>query len=236
MKKEERLKKAIEFLKSQGKVHKQKDVASMMGASEATISNALKGDEAKLTDKFLKRFNAAYGNIFNIDWLLEGEGEMLNEQTDKAISVNINHSTSDEENDSNYMYVETRPRLPIAAALGNISDYYKGNKKNECDPKPIVKQFSKYNFTMLVNTDCMSPYINTGDVIACAEIGDTIDYGHVYVVDTDGGALIKRVYQVQGNDSVLDLVSENPTYPDFLLDKEKVIGMYRVVGLLRVGI
>ena len=234
MKKEERLKKAIEFLKSKGKVHKQKDVASAMGASEATISNALKGDEAKLTDKFLKRFNAAYEYIFNMEWLLSGEGEMLNEQTD--ISVNEKHSTSNDADDATYIYVETRPRLPIAAALGNISDYYKGSKKNECDPKPVIRQFSKYNFTMLVNTDCMSPYINTGDVIACAEIGDTIDYGHVYVVDTDGGALIKRVYQCEETDTVLNLISENPTYPDFLIDKKKVIEMYRVVGLLRVGI
>lgn len=202
-------------------------IAEKCGFTRVTLDNVLQGADVKIStiEALAKVLGISVASLFEDD------------QVNNGITVdNINHSTSNEENDSNYMYVETRPRLPIAAALGNISDYYKGNKKNECDPKPIVKQFSKYNFTMLVNTDCMSPYINTGDVIACAEIGETIDYGHVYVVDTDGGALIKRVYQVQGNDSVLYLVSENPTYPDFILDKQKIIGMYRVVGLLRVGI
>lgn len=132
-------------------------------------------------------------------------------------------------------HVETRPRLPIAATLGNIKEYYDGARKDECDHKPVVKQFSHYHFTMIVNTDCMSPYIETGDVIACAEIGETIDYGCVYVVDTDGGALIKRVYQCDGGDS-LKLTSQNPIYQDFFIEKSKVNGMYRVVGLFRIGI
>lgn len=72
-----RILQAIEFLKDAGKVHRQQDVAEMMGTDKANISRALKGDEKYLTNRFLRRFNEAYGNIFNIEWLIDGVGEML---------------------------------------------------------------------------------------------------------------------------------------------------------------
>lgn len=156
----------------------------------------------------------------------------------KFIEDNSNNSKSnmkEEMNKGQYMLFETRPRLPMAATLGNIKDYLRGKHRDECDEKPVVRQFSHYDFTMLVNSNSMAPYIDTGDVIACAEIGETIDYGRVYVVDTDGGALIKRVYQAK-NSNQLKLASGNNTYQDFLIDKSKIRGLYRVVGLLRVGI
>jgi len=42
-----------------------------------TVSGAFNGKKSCLTDRFLKNFNAAFGNIFNEQWLLAGEGEML---------------------------------------------------------------------------------------------------------------------------------------------------------------
>lgn len=68
---------AIEYLKSIGSVHKQQDVEERMGATESSLSRALKGDAKYLTDKFILRFNKAFGNVFNEDWLIGGEGEML---------------------------------------------------------------------------------------------------------------------------------------------------------------
>lgn len=73
----ERLKEAYNYLKTNGVIHTQKDVANKMGASEQNVSSALKGVERVLTDKFLLRFNSAFDNQFNLSWLLNGEGEML---------------------------------------------------------------------------------------------------------------------------------------------------------------
>lgn len=72
-----RLQTAFEFLRNQGKVHTQKDVARIMQTTEPNISAALKGSERVLTDKFLRRFNTAFNNIFSDNWLIAGEGEML---------------------------------------------------------------------------------------------------------------------------------------------------------------
>ena len=73
----DRLKKAIEYLTNNGYIHFQTDIAKRMDSHPKPVSKACKGDERYLTDKFLVRFNVAFGNIFNIDWLQNGNGEML---------------------------------------------------------------------------------------------------------------------------------------------------------------
>lgn len=66
-----------------------------MGATESSLSRALKGDVKYLTDKFIQRFNKAYGNIFNESWLMGAQCDMLayeNEETqptaNKQVQVN----------------------------------------------------------------------------------------------------------------------------------------------------
>ena len=56
-----------------------KDIAEKMGASAPNVSSAFSGDPRVLTDRFLTRFNAAYDNLFSLEWLLSGVGEMLRE-------------------------------------------------------------------------------------------------------------------------------------------------------------
>ncbi|NMA74477.1 MAG: hypothetical protein GX963_10030 [Bacteroidales bacterium] len=67
-------------LKSKGLVHTQKNLAEKINSSSPNVSRAMKGDEEYLTDSLLLRINEAFDNIFNEEWLLSGEGEMLNDQ------------------------------------------------------------------------------------------------------------------------------------------------------------
>ena len=68
-----------------------KDIAEKMGASATNVSSAFNGDPRVLTDRFLARFNAAYENIFNLEWLLYGTGEMLKDAVIQQTSYG-NHS------------------------------------------------------------------------------------------------------------------------------------------------
>lgn len=77
MERKERLNSAFNYLRSRGLIQTQRDLANKMHAGIANISKALKGNKAVLTDRFLRRLNGAFGNIFNDEWLLTGEGEML---------------------------------------------------------------------------------------------------------------------------------------------------------------
>lgn len=91
MEKNERVKTAYEYLRNIGKVHTQQDLADSMGMKKESISRAFSGNESYLTDKFLYKFNQAFGNLFNIDWLLYEEGDMI---THPIQSVgDISHST-----------------------------------------------------------------------------------------------------------------------------------------------
>lgn len=84
----ERLKKSIDYLIKNGYIHFQTDIAKKMDSHPQPVSRACNGDERYLTDKFLKRFNAAFNNIFNIEWLLTGEGEMLSSTAETTNMVN----------------------------------------------------------------------------------------------------------------------------------------------------
>ena len=73
----ERLKKAFYHLKSIGLVSTQEDIAIKMGFSRTSISKAMNGYEEYLTESFMTKLNNAYPDIFNLDWLLNGDGLML---------------------------------------------------------------------------------------------------------------------------------------------------------------
>ena len=76
MDKKERFNKAFSFLKYEGVIKTQIDVAEKMGSTRANVSSALAGREAVLTDSFLTRFATAFKQI-SLNWLLYGEGPML---------------------------------------------------------------------------------------------------------------------------------------------------------------
>lgn len=87
MEKKERINQAFSYLKDNGLVHTQRDLAEKMGATSPNVSSALKGVDNVLTDNFLLRFNNAFGGIFNDNWLLTGEGSMLSASDPDSVSA-----------------------------------------------------------------------------------------------------------------------------------------------------
>lgn len=87
MEREERLNFVFNYLRSKGLIQTQRDLANKMHAGIANISKALKGNKSVLTDRFLRRLNSAFGDIFNEDWLLLGEGEMLSASADGEVNI-----------------------------------------------------------------------------------------------------------------------------------------------------
>lgn len=79
MNKTERFNKAFAFLKYEGVIRTQEDVARQMDASRTNVSLALKGRENVLTDSFLKRFSRGFRQI-SLNWLLYEEGPMLTQE------------------------------------------------------------------------------------------------------------------------------------------------------------
>ena len=71
------IKEAFENLRFQGIIKSQKEFAQLVGTSENSMSRALKGDEAYLTDSFLSKVESAYKHYMSPPTNAEIEQEMV---------------------------------------------------------------------------------------------------------------------------------------------------------------
>ena len=128
--------------------------------------------------------------------------------------------------------IKTKPRLPITAAAGVLSDYLGGVLAHECEQIPVVRSIPDYDFTMLVKGNSMEPKYEGGDEIACKKVESLIEWGKTYVLATRDGAVLKRLYQAE--DGVRCVSYNHEEYPDFFVKGDDILGVYRVVGLIRI--
>lgn len=213
----DRLSQAVDYLKYKKVIAAQTDIAKRLGRSREAIARALSGNPNYLTDKFLELFALNFSEYINPVWLLSGEGEMLGADT---TAKNLEQT------------VETRPRIPVDASAGFLSGIAEGVKPHECEQVPIIPGVPDYACTIVVRGDSMTPKYESGDELALVPLRDVraIQWGHVYILDTRDGVLLKRLYD---NKDSIRCVSYNPEYPDSFVDKSSINSIWRVVALLR---
>ena len=73
----ERLKEVYEHLRRHFGIHTQIDFAKAIGLTRPAVSSAMNGNESYLTDSLFKKICAAYQGVFNLDYLLTGNGTLL---------------------------------------------------------------------------------------------------------------------------------------------------------------
>lgn len=191
----------------------QLEFARQLGVTSGAIGNWKKRD---LGMNVINKIITAYPQV-NVNWLTKGEGDVLKPIQELTTPKSYRK--------------ETKPRLPILAAAGSLSEYISGVKLQDCEQVPIVSRFPSYDFTMYIKGDSMEPKFEGGDEIACKRVYDVIEWGKTYVLDTNDGAVIKRIYDDGDN---IRCVSYNKEYPDFTVRKDCINGIFRVVGLIRI--
>ncbi len=75
--KSERLKEVYEHLRNHYGIHTQGGFADAIGYSRPVISLALNGNDDNVSDKMMRAINNRFSGVFNIDYLLKGDGELL---------------------------------------------------------------------------------------------------------------------------------------------------------------
>ena len=96
---QKRLKEVYEHLRKFYGLHTQSDFANALRKSRNAITLALNGDEKYLTDKLFKNICEAYKGVFDLNYLLTGEGDLLTVEEDarnetmQDISGMIDHSS-----------------------------------------------------------------------------------------------------------------------------------------------
>ena len=204
------------------------------------ISNGVLDKKSGLSMETVEKFYSTYNEV-NAEWLLSGQGDMLkpnvkemssNETMTKTMTFLDNTKSTENVINSN----KGIPLIPVDAMAGfgsgtiQVMDYD--------TEKYIVPEFTELNvdFMIRVKGSSMYPKYNSGDLVACKKLSLTdafFQWNKVYVLDTEQGALIKRIKKGSDNDHLL-IISDNKSYDSFEMHLEKINALAIVLGVIRL--
>lgn len=185
--------------------------ANSIGRSPSYVTNIVYsiGNESK------KIISETYPEL-NMNWVLNGVGEMLNEASTMG-------------NDSTNIPMPNHiPVVPIAAQAGRLTDFTMSVSENDCEK--MVSPINGADLVIPVTGDSMSPEYPNGSKVIVSKVNHKafIDWGRTYVLDTCNGIVIKNVYPGESNETV-KCVSINPNFPSFEINTDDIYGWYRVL-------
>ncbi len=156
----------------------------------------------------------------NRDWLLYGEGEMLEESTASA------RRKREEEWEV--------PMLPVSAFAGNLQMWSQGVTEADCTR--VVSPVKGADFAIPICGDSMEPDFQNGSTVLIKRINERafIPWGSAMVIDTENGVLIKDVYPDEEDSENIIARSRNERYPPIKIPKSSVYGLYRVLCSLKI--
>lgn len=217
-------------LKEAYNIQKDTELAALLGVSKSTLSNW----SSRNTIDYDKVFSLC--EHINIDWLLTGRGSMLKSEPTPLMG----DQDSPKEDDDSPVALHTDnpkegiPLIPINAMAGammgeqTVMEY-------ECE-RYVVPLFKGAEFLIQVKGSSMYPKYSSGDVVACKHVPMTdlfFQWNKVYVLDTNQGALIKRIKRGSDADHIL-IVSDNKDYEPFELPLRCVNNVAIVIGVIRL--
>lgn len=163
----------------------------------------------------------------NLSRALKGDKRYLTSSLmSKATAVARNLPQDEEKESGNYVLV-----LPAEARGGTIADFVDAVRKYDCER--IVSPVRGAQYAMQVVGDSMEPEYPNGSRILMKKINEEIfvEWGKVYVLDTENGALLKKIRKTEKAD-VIECVSLNPKYDSFEINTQYIHGWYRVLMVL----
>lgn len=190
--------------------------------SQGLIGQARKG-KSDLGKQSIERILKEYQDLSRV-WLLTGEGDMLK-------SANNSPAPSRE----NSYQEDCVPLLPVEAIAGLTVGFAEGLNLHDC--RMIKTPFPGAEYAIQVSGDSMHPTIKSGDMLYIKKINEKafIPWGHVVVLDTENGAVVKEVYPCEGEEDYIEARSVNPKYPPYKIEKQSIYGMYKVLGTATIN-
>ena len=88
------LNEVYEHLRNHYGIHTQGGFADAIGYSRPVISSALNGNDENVSDKMLRTINNKFPDVFDIDYLLTGEGQLLKVEEHVAKVAHDDRSTT----------------------------------------------------------------------------------------------------------------------------------------------
>ena len=227
-----------------------------IGFSNGAFASQLKNNRTIGVDK-LENILIAFPEL-NPEWLLTGNGEMIKTKSKENVPINLGDKIGDKLGDKPNVKKRYAIELAEKPMVTEENAVYKSNTGIPLIPidamagfgtgavqvmhydtsKYIVPEFSELNvdFMIRVKGSSMVPKYNSGDLVACKKLVITdifFQWNKVYVLDTEQGALIKRVKKGSRDNYIL-LISDNKNYDPFELHLSKIFAVALVVGVIRL--
>lgn len=201
----------------------QEEVIKDLGKSQPYVSALMRGKK-NIGKKVAKELSDLYG----FDFASMLAGEMLNELPKKEPPTIYKSETN----------TKGSPLIPIEAVAGFGTEDNTGVKYEDCDHY-IIPEFDArgMDFLIRVSGSSMYPKYSNGDVLACKKIHEItfFQWGKIYVIDSNQGALVKRLFEDKDNANNVICVSDNKeNYPPFPLPKEDIRSLSIVLGVVRM--
>lgn len=214
-------------------------VEQTCGLSNGYLRNLRKAPSVEILEKIF----SAYPEL-NREWVMSGTGDMLRSSAVDPSSV----PPSDDR-----AMTERRPReeapimkpvayggiplVPIDAVAGFNGWDESGISELDC-ARYDVPDFAAVHadFLIRVSGSSMYPKYSSGDILACRKIVEVtfIQWGKIYVIDSQQGAMVKRLFPIEGDDEHVLCKSDNPNYLPFELPKDEIRSLSIVVGAIRL--
>ena len=190
--------------------------ANSIGRSPAYVTNIVESIGRSSRERIVIQYPE-----LNMEWLLNGSGEMLNVQNDVD---DLPFSNSEKEQDDAIFI----PLLPISAQAGRLTDFSSAVEEWDCEK--IISPVKYADLAISIAGESMAPEYTSGTKVLVRKINDKafIDWGKTYVLDTCNGTVIKNIYPSENPNNV-KCVSVNPNYPTFDISKDDIYGWYLVL-------
>lgn len=184
-----RLKTANAYLEVRGFALKQHQLAERIGYHKSSVSSAFGGNPKYLTNTFFKKYNGVYDNIFNTEWLVNGIGSMLRNNSDEIIDSDSSNGGIPYYSDETFC-CGAPEGFNSALTKSNPSGYINFPGIESTSDTFIVKAHGD----SMINREFPNKSITDGTWVALRKL-DKSDFrwGEVYAIATISGYMIKRI-------------------------------------------
>lgn len=245
----ERFKTLIQYLKNKRIVRNQQDFSERIDYNKATLSLIL-NNKIRIPENMFSSIGTAFPYI-NTEWLRTGQGNMLrNTPITNNATIHINNSPNSGNNSGNITtnggsHTTTAPtatRKPlITAEIAQTPNLDKYDYIRENGTGNQFVEFSLINSHDLcwrVTQDALAPQYQPNDILFLQALPKdvTILNGSPMVIDSRSFGFIFRLLYDNGDNYELRTTNEHSTYTTTLIEKSDVMRVYRVIGMVRLGV
>jgi hypothetical protein len=196
---QDRLNRSFNYLKLEGVVKTQIQLAQLLKYDKATVSHALGGSPKHLTPSFVTAFCKTFRQI-NENWILTGEGNMVHSQEETANNPELN-------------LIPFYDDITTIGGMNNLAE--SGAVYKPTEYINTGDWFRDATAALRHYGDSMVEY-PSGCILALKEVKDKslLIWGEDYVIETSEYRITKKVQRGSSKEFVTAYSTNTETYPD----------------------